>query len=388
MKTRIRVISILAVLVFALAANPMMYAKGSELTYEEMVLSNTYPANVEVTREIELEQPALEAYYTMLNSFEAIYGDNNYPENYAGAYITDDNRLCILLVDISQEVCRIYKNYCANYVGVLFEKVEYSYEELENALSFATQDIAGAGLTSAYIDVVENNVKIGVDRVNSTAQGRMAGYSNYPIEIYYEQPATTEASTELYGGTPLSGYTLGGCGSYRGEDAVVLCGHGLSEGDTLRLQSNNAAFAEVVVQQFATDENYDYAVATINSGASVTLSNLVKNSVNYTTITSQSSRIPAVGSTVCMYGKTGGFGVGVVKAISSVLRDSTTGVVCYGLVKCEWNEGQEAYGAGSSGGPVYAGHVFYGTYTGSNAAGGNFWFSPIGVVTGFSIKTS
>ena len=78
MKTRIRVISILAVLVFALAANPMMYAKGAELTYEEMVLSNTYPANVEVTREIELEQPALEAYYTMLNSFEAIYGDNNY----------------------------------------------------------------------------------------------------------------------------------------------------------------------------------------------------------------------------------------------------------------------------------------------------------------------
>lgn len=155
-------ISILAVLVFALAANPMMYAKGAELTYEEMVLSNTYPANVEVTREIELEQPALEAYYTMLNSFEAIYGDNNYPENYAGAYITDDNRLCILLVDISQEVCRIYKNYCANYVGVLFEKVEYSYEELENALSFATQDIAGTGLTSAYIDVVENNVKIGV----------------------------------------------------------------------------------------------------------------------------------------------------------------------------------------------------------------------------------
>lgn len=41
MKTRIRVISILAVLVFALAANPMMYAKGAELTYEEMVLSNT-----------------------------------------------------------------------------------------------------------------------------------------------------------------------------------------------------------------------------------------------------------------------------------------------------------------------------------------------------------
>lgn len=39
MKTRIRVISILAVFVFALAANPMMDAKGAELTCEKMVLS-------------------------------------------------------------------------------------------------------------------------------------------------------------------------------------------------------------------------------------------------------------------------------------------------------------------------------------------------------------
>ena len=74
MKTRIRAISILAVLAFVLAVNPMVYAKGTELTYEEMVLSNTYPTNTEVTREIELEQPALEAYYAMLDSFEATYG--------------------------------------------------------------------------------------------------------------------------------------------------------------------------------------------------------------------------------------------------------------------------------------------------------------------------
>ena len=52
----IRAISILAVLAFVLAVNPMVYAKGTELTYEEMVLSNTYPTNTEVTREIELEQ--------------------------------------------------------------------------------------------------------------------------------------------------------------------------------------------------------------------------------------------------------------------------------------------------------------------------------------------
>lgn len=46
----------MAVLAFVLAVNPMVYAKGTELTYEEMVLSNTYPTNTEVTREIELEQ--------------------------------------------------------------------------------------------------------------------------------------------------------------------------------------------------------------------------------------------------------------------------------------------------------------------------------------------
>lgn len=353
-----------------------------------MVLSNTYPTNTEVTREIELEQPALEAYYAMLDSFEATYGDNKYPDNFAGAYITDDNKLCVLLVNASPEDCQVYENYCENYDGILFEEVEYSYYELENTLGFVMEHVAGDEFTSAYIDVVENNVKLGVNGVRSSLQSTMAEYGDYPIEIFNEQPAMTETSTELYGGTPLNGYTLGGCGSFQGEDAVVLCGHGLSEGDTLRLEANNAAFAEVVVQQYANDENYDYAVATINSGASVTLSNLVKNSVNYTTITSQSSRIPAVGSTVCMYGKSEGFGVGEVKSISTVFRDTRLGVVCYGLVKCEWNEGQEAYGAGSSGGPVYAGHVFHGTYTGSNSTGGNFWFSPIDAVPGFSIKTT
>ena len=388
MNVRIKAISVLAIFAYVLVMNPMAYAKGTELTSEEMALLNTYPTNAEVTKEIELEQPVLEAYYAMLDAFDATYGENNYPENYAGAYITDDNKLCILLADISPEDCQIYEEYCANYEIVLFEKVEYSYKELEDTLALATEIVAGSEFTSAYIDVVENNVKIGINGDKSKAQGRITEYGNYPIEIFYEQPATTESSTELYGGTPLSEYTLGGCGSYHGKNAVVLCGHGLSKGDTLKLESNNAGFAEVVVQQYATDENYDYAVATINSNASVTLSNLVKNNVNYTTITSQSGRVPVVGSTVCMYGKTGGFGVGEVKSINTVFKDNRLGVVCYGLVKCEWNDGQEAYGGGSSGGPVYAGHVFHGTYTGSNTTGGNFWFSPINAVPGFSIKTS
>lgn len=387
MKGKVRVIPVVALLVFSFVVNSVAYAKGVELSYEEMVFSNTYPTTVEATSAAELEQPALEAYYMMLDSFETNYGANNYPESYAGAFITDDNKLCILLVDTSPEICEKYEEFCAYFDEILFKKVEYSYKELEEVFDLVTDNFGLSGFSSAYIDVIDNNVKVGVD-IEHSADSSMSMYSNYPIEIVYEQPAGTEASTELYGGTPIVGYTLGGCGSFHGKDAVVLCGHSLVEGDTLRLESNNAAFAEVVVQQYATDENYDYAVATINSGANVTLSNLVKNSVNYTTITSQSNRIPAVGSTVCMYGKTGGFGVGKVIATSSVLYDNILNVVCYGLVKCEWNPGQEAYGAGSSGGPVYSGHVFYGTYTGSNGAGGAFWFSPIGAVPGFSIKTS
>ena len=100
----------------------------------------------------------------------------------------------------------------------MFEEVEYSYYELENTLGFVMEHVAGDEFTSAYIDVVENNVKLGVNGVRSSLQSTMAEYGDYPIEIFNEQPAMTETSTELYGGTPLNGYTLGGCGSFQGED--------------------------------------------------------------------------------------------------------------------------------------------------------------------------
>jgi len=385
MKKRVSVLLTAILLVIAVTVNPM--AAAAELSYEEMVLSNTYPTSASVTREIELEKPALEAYYAMLDSFKMQYGEDKYPEDYAGAFITEDNKLCISLVETSLETCELYRNYCGNYDEVLFEQVAYSYEELEEVFDMVMDDASDASFTSAYIDVMENNVKLGINAGTAT-WGRRGAYENYPVEIVYEQPGETEASTELYGGLALSGYTLGGCGTFQGEDAVVLCGHGLTEGDSIRFESNNRAFAEVVIQQYASDENYDYAVATINSGATVTLSNKVKNNANYTTITSESSYLPAVGSTICSYGKTGGFGVGTVKAISSVLHDNRLGVSCYGLVRCEWNDGQAAPGAGNSGGPIYTGHVFHGTYTGSNDENGIFWFSPIGAVPGFTFKTS
>lgn len=378
----LRVVSLLVLFVFLVSVIPGAFAVDYQLSDEEMFFSNTYPTDEQVEAEIEQQQPAIDAYWSMLDSFEQEFGEGNYPENYAGAFITEDYKLCILLTENTPQIREMYEYFCADSSNIIFGDAEYSYETLEDA--FATLEVDNiVGFTSAYIDIVNNDIKVGVRSDIAT----YALSADPIIDYIYEQPGGTE-STELYGGTALVDYTLGGCGSYQGKNAVVLCGHSLSVGDSLRLLSTNTAFAKVVIQQFATDENYDYAVATINTGASVTLSNKVKNSVGYTTITSQARNVPPVGTTVCMYGQADGFGVGKVTATSSVLNDSRTGVVCYGLVKCRWNEGQEAYGGGSSGGPVYAEYVFYGTYSGSNTTGGDFWFSPISYVPGFTIKTS
>ena len=169
--------------------------------------------------------------------------------------------------------------------------------------------------------------------------------------------------------------------------AVLLCGHGLTLGSKLKLASTNTEFATVIKLKFSDNGLYDYAIATVDSGAPVSLTNKVKNATSYTTITSQSSYVPLVGSTVCMYGKTGGFGTGKVTAMSASMTYSNyDNITIRNLVKCSWT-GTPAYGPGSSGGPVYAGHVFYGTYCGSNSTGGDFWYSPV-YDTGFNVRTS
>lgn len=279
-----------------------------------------------------------------------------------------------------------YNEYCKNGNVLVFENAVYNYEELENAYKNFDFDDEYLKITSMSIDVVENCVNVGIDSGNKDIPFTV---KNDQIYKYISEPTANGEATEIYGGSAVTGYTIGGCGYFNGKEAVVLCGHGLSDTSVLTLTSTGKVIADVVLQQCATDENYDYAVATIRANANVTTTNKVKNDVGHTTITSQSNRIPPRGSTVCMYGKNGNrFGVGEVKATSSMMYLGNYGIYCYGLVKCEWDEGKEAYSAGNSGGPIYAGHVFYGTYTGSNAEGGEFWFSPIGAVPGFSIKTS
>lgn len=56
----------------------------------EIELTNTYPTDDEVDNEISSEQPALEAYYNMLDCFDQNFGEGNFPESYAGAYITNE----------------------------------------------------------------------------------------------------------------------------------------------------------------------------------------------------------------------------------------------------------------------------------------------------------
>lgn len=345
---------------------------------------NEVPTTPEIEAIISLEQPAKNAYYNMLDNFKNVYGSGNYPSEFAGAYLNDNKQLCILLTDNSLEMMALYAEYC-ECDDIVFSTALYSYNLLESTLDYALQN-APPNMTNAYIDVVNNVVKVGVSDLVTTFDQYALERIQLPIDIIYEEPAVAEI--DIYGGSEVVGYTLGMCGSYNNyNNAVLLCGHGLTLGTKLKLASTNTEFATVIRHQFSDNGLYDYAIATINSGASVSLTNKVKNAVSYTTITSQASYVPLVGSTVCMYGKAGGFGVGEVTAMSSSMTYSNyNNATIRNLVKCSWT-GTPAYGPGSSGGPVYAGHEFYGTYCGSNTTGGNFWYSPV-YDTGFNVRTS
>ena len=362
-----------------------LHVLSAEMPQEhQIVLMDSYPITDEVSEEILQEQPALEAYYNILDSFDQKFGVGNYPDSYAGAYITDEKQLCVLLTADTPETRLYYKQCSGNENILIFDNALYSYKELESAYEEITHNDT-LNIRSMSIDVVDNCISIGVGPEHTSLTTHANEESIY--KFVYEPEGIGE-STDIYGGTGVVGYTIGSCGSFNGEEAVVLCGHGISEGDVLTLQSTVKVIADVVLQQCAMDENYDYAVAEIRPAADVVMTNKVHNNVGYSSITSQARRIPAVGSTVCMYGKNEGFGVGKVTATTSSLNMGNYNIVCYGLVKCRWDEGREAYGAGNSGGPIYSTHTFYGTYSGSNAEGGDFWFSPINVVPNFSVKTS
>lgn len=336
---------------------------------------------------IDQQAPAVNAYQELMANIETIVNDRYmYPGTYAGAYIDDSHKLCVSLTDCSETTIAQYTAYFSNPAVVYFTEAEYSYNELSNIMYSVVG--SSSAVSCAYVDERSNVVKVGTPNtvlpVNTTHVD-----SDLPIEWYYEEgiPATS-----LVGGLELdvegTYCTLGICGTYYGNDAILLCGHSLSGGDEICLSDSSDCFAYITALKFEEGLAYDYAVANIYANSNVTLTNKVKSGTSSTvSITSQMTSKTPIGQVVCKYGARSKYGTGEVETNTLIWKDSTSGVTVNNMIKCTYLNDSCVKG-GDSGGPVYVGNVFHGTISGGSETSGFFVFSPVSGVAGFSVKTS
>lgn len=381
---RIRLKDVFILILVVTLSGVLGLTAGATATAEEIQPLSI--EEMELQERLSAQEPAQNAYTEfLLQLSQDQNGDFLYPSTFSGAYMDKETfKLCIALTDTSAAVVDEYDKMFSDPSVVVYKKATYSYNELLEMQRDIEEEYDC--ITSIGIDEEENVVDVRVSDI-SLVDGASPSPASLdaevlPIQISYDSGIQSCADL-LRGGDGVTGYTIGMCGTYNGSDALLLCGHGLSKNDSITYNGND--IATVVKVQYNDGQKYDYAIATIDSGADVTMSNRVINAVNYTTITSALSSLPAKNTIVCRYGKNSGFATYTVENNNrTVIVDET--VTIKGLVECLRESGSKTV-KGDSGGPYYAGHVFYGV---THGYGDTYeYYSPIsGVTSLFSVKTS
>lgn len=117
---------------------------------------------------------ASNAYSAMIESFGAgadpsIPQENFYPEEFADAYIGDDNFLYVCLTDTSEEVLARYRGAVPESRILRFVEVEHSHADL-SALQMALVKIEGLDFSFIGIDVINNEVDMGIPDIGKEAE--------------------------------------------------------------------------------------------------------------------------------------------------------------------------------------------------------------------------
>ena len=117
---------------------------------------------------------ASNAYSAMIESFGAgadpsIPQENFYPEEFADAYIGDDNFLYVCLTDTSEEVLARYRGAVPESRILRFVEVEHSHADL-SALLMALVKIEGLDFSFIGIDVINNEVDMGIPDIGKEAE--------------------------------------------------------------------------------------------------------------------------------------------------------------------------------------------------------------------------
>lgn len=378
-----RVLSVVLVLVMVVTLVPRPEALNSNQDLEEEIAAK---ARATEASEILIAHFVHSGYYT------------DYPDYYAGCYIGDDYLFHVRLHASHTDVIPMLNALFGEYVDVVtYEYSEYSWNELDEYVDGMAHDLTelGYSVTNWGVDDFTGNVYIGVLRediaeVNALIddQQTYALGDDMPTVMIEEGNYIVPAASVQPGGS-MGNITLGAYGYYNGEKAIVTCGHGGHK--------NNYSFSfgnvsgTYAVQQYADNQNGDYAIGIINTD--VSLKHAFGAGEGAITGVAYS---PVVGSYIRKYGKESGLMTGeVVKTNDTCqfIAGQTGQIFMYvnGMTKVRAISGTTT--EGDSGGPcITYTNGFCGVFSGYETEGGImfFYFTPNSLLSaaGFTVYTA
>lgn len=323
----------------------------------------------EVQEAMAKQTEALEKYEELMAFFDKDkFGVPIYPENYAGEYIDENNKLVVQITNLfdDKEVLEFLKETSV----VQIKYVEHSYDELLSQKRMANELYAsGVRVTSDGVDIINNKYEISV--LEEDLEKIPTTYNrNTALSIKKGEYAVTTAS--LLGGDRIynedSGeyMSIGICGTYQGNNALLTCGHGNEKVGILsqrypyiQNKTQSGRIGQVVFQQANTNSS-NYGVSSLGDFAivKITSSDTITNRVwEGGQITGTYSSVP-VGTTVYKYGSRTGYAWGNVTGTSIRLTYGDGLLAVYtvdGLysVSLQNSSGTTAIDGGDSGGPVW-----------------------------------
>jgi hypothetical protein len=329
---------------------------------------------IEIQQIMELQSEALQFHQNLWDTFSKdSEGLPVYPAEFAGSTL-DNGKLVIHLTDLDTEWQENYRQRCnAENDDIIFRQTEYSLNDLSVFYSYAQDYLENDNLVSCgplleeneYEITLKNSAAIQWNRSVSTATAVAAGF---PIRIAY-QDVPQVAATAVWGGDGIrnessgSSMTVGICGTFGGNPALLTCGHENDKNTYVKYKSTSNRLGQVVFHRANQAEAAaaqgvnslgDFSIIKLTNSA-YTTSNKISNNLS---ITGTYSSLP-VGTKIYKYGVKTGLTSGTV---TQYLDLTTCKYKSFGSVyhvrglykhKMDVSSGKNGVDEGDSGGPVY-----------------------------------
>lgn len=275
----------------------------------------------------------------------------------------------IQLTSLTDALRSDYEQRCQS-TDMLFRQVPYSLNDLNEYESYAAGYLENGTLASCGVDVKDNTFEISLSSASPTPFGRLgttAVAAGFPVKIEYQEPIKAAAST-LWGGDRLTNESskqitsLGICGTYNGQRALLTCGHSNEKiGQFPYLQYFGQRIGQIVFQRANTVLNAegvnalgDFAICSITN-PNLLSSNVITPGIK---VTGTYSSLPE-GAKIYKYGAKTGLSYGNITryldltAFSFIVDGSQYYVRGLYQSSVQNDSGTNAVDGGDSGGPVY-----------------------------------